>query len=432
MDVVISERKLSSIICFEDVLNLFKHFTKLTGIDVSLHDVDGNEILSYRLNPKLSICELVNDKKSKCNLLMRYSGLKAYELGEPYTFQCGTMIKCSVALLVEEEYIGSIACGPILLWDVDETAKKEINDFCNSYCTLNIELDKLITNVKQLSPENMRSAALMLNLMVDYMIKEESLMLKQRNQISKQQNQIANLLIEKRVNAAAVKSIEKANKLNPNSMSLEKELISFIQLGENSNANEIINNILGEIFAISSGNLDTIKANIYELFAILMRAAVDVGVKLVELKNPLNKVSQIISADTEYDELCFLTSEVMKEINHLIYENRSTKKSNEHLIQAISYIRKNYQGNLSLDSVSQKVYVSSYYLSHLFREEMDMTFVDYVNKVKIDKSKELLRENNMNISEVSSLVGFRDQNYFTKTFKKYIGITPSKYSKIFR
>lgn len=431
MDTIISEKKLDAIISFKDVLNLFKHFTKLTGIDVSLHDVEGDEILSYRSNPALSICTQVNDKKSKCNLLMRYSGLKAYELGEPYIFQCGTMIKCSVALLVEEEYIGSIACGPVLLWDLDDIAKKEMHEFCETYCTLNCEIDDLLANVKHLSPENMRSAAKMLNLIVDNMIKEQSTMLKQRKQISKQQNKIANLLIEKKVNAATIKSIEKTTKLNQYSQSLEKELITFIQLGENTNANEIINNILGEIFAISSGNLDTIKANIYELFAILMRAAVDVGIKLVALKEPLNKVSQIISSDTQYDQICFLTSEVMKEINHLIYENRSAKKSNEHLIHAISFIRKNYQDNISLDIVSQEVFVSSYYLSHLFREEMDMTFVDYVNKVRIDKSKELLRENVKNINEISSSVGFGDQNYFTKTFKKYTGITPSKYSKIF-
>ncbi len=432
MDIRFSEKKLSSIICADDILKLFKHFAELTGIDVSLHDTDGKEILSYRLNPSLSICELVKDKKAKCNLLMRYSGFKALELGEPYIFQCGTMVKCSVALLVEEEYIGSIACGPILLWDIDEIAKKDMLDFCKNNCTPYVDFDRILANVKQLTPDNMRSAAQMLNMFVHYMIKEESLLLKQRNQISKQQNQIANLLIEKKVNAATVETLEKNKKLSQYSMSLEKELISFIQTGESTNANAIINNILGEIFAISSGNLDTIKANIYELFALLMRAAVDVGVKLVDLKEVLNNVSQIISADTKYDQICFLTAEVMKDINHLIYNNRSIKKSNEHLIHAISYIRKNYHDDMSLNSVSQKVFVSSYYLSHLFRDEMDMTFVDYVNKVRIDKAKELLRNSEMNINEVAMSVGFCDQNYFTKMFKKHTGITPSKYIKIFK
>ncbi|MBI9008504.1 MAG: helix-turn-helix domain-containing protein [Tenericutes bacterium] len=432
MNVKISKKKLSDVICFDDILNLFKHFTKLTGIDVSLHNVDGLEMLSYRSNPSLSICELVNDKKTKCNLLMRYSGLKALELGSPYTFQCGTMVKCSVALLVDEEYIGSIACGPVLLWEVDDIAKKEINDFLKNYCTPKHGFEQVLTNVKQLTPDNMRSAAKMLNLIVDYMIKEESLMIKQQNQISSQQNQIADLLIEKKVNAATVETIEKKNKLNQYSMSLEKELVSFIQMGENENANAIINNILGEIFAISSGDLDTIKANIFELFALLMRAAVDVGVKLIQLKNVLNKVSEILSAETKYDNVCFLTSEVMKEINHLIYENRSKKKSNDHLIKAISYIRNNFQKNISLDIVSKEVFVSSYYLSHLFRDEMDLTFVDYVNKVRIDRSKELLRNSKMNINEIASTVGFSDQNYFAKTFKKYVGSTPSKYIKIFK
>jgi len=208
-------------------------------------------------------------------------------------------------------------------------------------------------------------------------------------------------------------------------------LIAFLQTGDKQNAMKILNSILGEIFSQSSGNLDIIKANIYELTAVLMRAGVDAGVALTDLSPILKIITRILSDGTEYDEVCLLTSEVMEEINHVISSNKFTKKSNENLINAISYIKKNYRTDVSLDAVSKQVFVSSYYLSHLFRDELNMTFSDYVNKVRMDAAINLMKETKMTIQEISEQCGFSDSGYFTRIFKKYHGITPKKYMSLY-
>lgn len=74
------------------------------------------------------------------------------------------------------------------------------------------------------------------------------------------------------------------------------------------------------------------------------------------------------------------------------------------------------------------MFVSSYYLSHLFRREMGVTFSDYLTKVRVSRAKELLMEGR-SVEDVSECVGYRDGNYFIKIFKKYVGVTPSKYRK---
>jgi two-component system response regulator YesN len=162
-----------------------------------------------------------------------------------------------------------------------------------------------------------------------------------------------------------------------------------------------------------------------------MRAAVDAGVSLSEMNEILKKVTIILADETQYDEVCLLTTEVMEAINQVISSNRFTKKSNENLINAISYIKKHYREDLSLDTVAKNAFVSNYYLSHLFRDEMNMTFSDYVNKVRMDAAIKLMKETKMSIQEIAVQSGFADASYFTKTFKKYHGITPKKYMSLY-
>ncbi|MDD4069068.1 MAG: PocR ligand-binding domain-containing protein [Candidatus Izemoplasmatales bacterium] len=431
MNIELSKYELNEILDFSDMINLLSHFSKLTEIDVSLHSKEGEEVLSYRLQPENSICELVKNQQNNCNYQMKYAGLKSAELGEPYIFQCGTMIKCSVPIFFEEKYLGSLACGPVLLWEPDEIAKKDLKQFTEKYHLEKKDIKQIIECVRQLTPENMRSAAGMLSLMVSYMCKDESIFIKQRNKITKQQDKIANLLIEKRIAAKSIDRIEKQNKFKKYPYELEKELIAYLQNGETKSAMEILNSLLSEIFSLSLGNLDTIKANIFELSAVLMRAAVDSGVSLSDMHEIMKKITIIIANETEYEEVCLLTAEIMEAINNVISNNKFTKKSNENLIKAINYIKKNYRIDVSLETVAKNVFVSNYYLSHLFRDEMNMTFIDYVNKVRIEAAVKLMKETNLTIQEIISQTGFSDHSYFIKIFKRHHGITPKKYMSLF-
>ena len=83
---------------------------------------------------------------------------------------------------------------------------------------------------------------------------------------------------------------------------------------------------------------------------------------------------------------------------------------------------------LTLQNLASHFKVSTSYLSKLFKKELDMCFSDYINKFRIGKSLELIRSRQMSLSEIATAVGFKDQSYFTKQFKKEIGESPKKYS----
>lgn len=93
------------------------------------------------------------------------------------------------------------------------------------------------------------------------------------------------------------------------------------------------------------------------------------------------------------------------------------------------YIRENYQEDISLSMLAELVNISPVYLSRLFKKEEGINFIDYLNQYRIEVAKKLLQDIRYNIIEVADLSGFHNTKYFSKIFKKAVGITPSEYRK---
>lgn len=92
-----------------------------------------------------------------------------------------------------------------------------------------------------------------------------------------------------------------------------------------------------------------------------------------------------------------------------------------------SYIREHYTENLSLSQVAEKLGVSNGYLSTLLNQNMGCGFVDYLNQIRIDWACCYLRQSYLKNYEIAYKVGFQDEKYFSKVFKKVIGMTPKEY-----
>jgi len=93
----------------------------------------------------------------------------------------------------------------------------------------------------------------------------------------------------------------------------------------------------------------------------------------------------------------------------------------------VSFIEKNYGKEITLNLLSKHFNVSPNYISRLFREETGETLFNYINKVRVEKAKKLLKEIELKIYEVSDRVGFKSPVHFNIVFNKYTGITPKQY-----
>lgn len=103
--------------------------------------------------------------------------------------------------------------------------------------------------------------------------------------------------------------------------------------------------------------------------------------------------------------------------------------SKDPIEKARSYIHDHYHKSISLEKVAEYAGLSPQYFTHLFKKATSQTFIDYVTDLRLKKAKELMRENQYSLKEISYMVGYRDPNYFSRVFKKEFQISPRQYQK---
>ena len=97
------------------------------------------------------------------------------------------------------------------------------------------------------------------------------------------------------------------------------------------------------------------------------------------------------------------------------------------IIKGRKFITENYDKDISLDDVSRHLNLSPYYFSKLFKSETGTTFVEYLTNLRMERAQELLKDESLSIKEICAAVGYADPNYFSRTFKKNVGVTPTVY-----
>ena len=99
--------------------------------------------------------------------------------------------------------------------------------------------------------------------------------------------------------------------------------------------------------------------------------------------------------------------------------------------KTLTYIENNYMHRLTLSSISANVNLSTSYLCRVFKSEVGTSITSYLNNLRIRKAATLIKENTFSLKEISVMVGIDDQLYFSRLFKKCMGISPSEYGKRF-
>lgn len=109
-------------------------------------------------------------------------------------------------------------------------------------------------------------------------------------------------------------------------------------------------------------------------------------------------------------------SRVRKREHHIIYE-------------IVDYIERHYSEDITLQHISERFYLSREYISRKFKQEMKENISDYLTRIRIDQAKLLLRNPQLKIHEVAEMVGYRDEKYFSKVFKKMTDCSPNQYRR---
>lgn len=98
--------------------------------------------------------------------------------------------------------------------------------------------------------------------------------------------------------------------------------------------------------------------------------------------------------------------------------------------QALNYIKENFtQNDLTLNLIAEQLHISQSYLTRIIKQKTGVNFTDYLNKLRINMAINLLldKDNDYTINDISNMVGYSSQHYFSRAFKNYMGLSPNQY-----
>lgn len=201
-------------------------------------------------------------------------------------------------------------------------------------------------------------------------------------------------------------------------------IVNSIKHGNNKGALEGLNELF-EKFRKNKEPIEQIKVSNMLLCSLCFRLLANLSLDIDNIEiNEADIYKQIRQCRSIQSLLGILTG-VIDSIFKLISEN---KKQYSLIVREVNtYLHENFNKNITLQSLADYVHVNSSYLSRLFKKETGMSIIDTLNKLRIEKAKQLLMNPKNKIFEVASEVGIDDPTYFTHVFVKYAGISPKEY-----
>lgn len=195
--------------------------------------------------------------------------------------------------------------------------------------------------------------------------------------------------------------------------SLEKELSDRLKFQKYEEAFELLEEVRLEIISLVSP--EALFKSIYKLMGVLAECDEElVASRVYE--------SLMDSLDITY---------IFKTVKSFIEDLREKKEadSNIYILKVKEFIDKHYMEAIKIKDLSDYIHVSPNYLGKLFYLNTGEYLRDYINSVKLEKSRELLLSKKYQVSEVAVMVGIEDQRYFSKLFKKCYGVSPKEYGR---
>lgn len=393
-------------------------FSGACGVDCHLISPDGRTILSAagRDGQKGCACCHAVEDPAGCEKVRLYGAYQAERFGGRYIYFCPHGLAwCSSPILVGGKLAGSLACGPALIMDQEDfwttqTLKRSPGDGQD-------DLRPLLAHVPYKPPREFGDISAVLLAVAVYIGAHSRLLVAAQQQTEQQQHIGETLHHLKSIQAPPTYPLAK-----------ERELVQAIREGDQLAARRLLNELLGHILFYTGGDFPIMRTRSLELMSILSRAAADGGADL----NQVLALNHQFLCESAYlssaEDLTIWITHVIERYTSLVFDLVDIKHK-DLIYKAMDYVKQHYAERLTLDDTARYVGFSPTYFSKVFKDELHCTFNHYLNRLRIDKSKALLLSDGLSVSDVCARVGFEDQSYFIKVFRKHMGVTPGQYRR---
>jgi len=412
----------------EDILVKIKEsltiFCNCTGVPVTVYNPAGDTILA--LLSEIRFCTIFTDHdgklSKKCIDTLSFSAQFSANLGEPYIFTCpSNFINIAVPIIIDKKLFASAIVGPLAMGSIDELVLAEVFKIHPNSQALLPQISLAISEMIVYNASHIQSLSTLLfnHLIGTFKNWQDYELLKTRYQ---SQLYIGEKIMKYKENATP--TMEDISTLT----SLENKIIRFVAEHNKEKVHDILTLYYDEILVIEGGNFDNIKGRVFELFGTISQHALDSGASIQKIFsldfNQVFTMSQVHSIDALFNWIVHI-------IDHFIdnvYSSLVLAQS-DIIKQALIFIDDACCEKISLNDLAAHLHISKAYLSKLFNQEVGVSFTTFLNDKRIQKSLDYLNDKELNLAEIALQVGFEDQSYYTKVFKKLLGETPKEYRK---
>jgi two-component system, response regulator YesN len=207
----------------------------------------------------------------------------------------------------------------------------------------------------------------------------------------------------------------------------ERALLAQIRSGDRNAARQILNEMLAVIY-LSSQQLAVLRARAVELMSCLTRAAIEDNPLLEPLIEQNHAWTERLVRARDFENLSQFLMDALDEFIDAIYLH-GINRSNMKVRLALDFISANFTKPISLSLVAREVGLSPCRLAHLVKENTGHTVLQILQQVRVRHAQQLLTKTTKPCIEVAYEVGYGDQSYFIKHFKRISGTTPNRYRR---
>lgn len=206
------------------------------------------------------------------------------------------------------------------------------------------------------------------------------------------------------------------------------ELCHNICYGDSEKAIELLRKVSQQSkTSLSKDKLRNAKNKGIIFISLITRYCIDVGHFENDFYNLGDYFINEIEEAQEIKQINDILSDSVEIFSQKFQEVRSNCDVSRVVSQCVNYIYNNLQSEIKLEKVSEYLGISPQYLSKKFKQEMNVSFSEFVNRQKVEAASRMILQANADLSEISSAFCFSSQSHFTQIFKKYKGMTPGTY-----
>jgi len=343
-----------------------------------------------------------------------FSLQEAIRWGEPFVFYPSRGIVSWVVALVDQRRVHSgLIGGEVLAADI---SREEV---ISHLIEQDIEpglAKKIMANLPVWPAVRIKQAAIFLQETFYRASGWKPVLLEENRLKAVQQRQISEAMDEHKKSGETGYSIDK-----------ERMLLSLIRAGDQNSARKVLNDMLGAMYLLSP-KLAVLRARAIELMGYLTRAAIEDSPILEPLIERNHQWMRKLIVAPDFETLSHVLMQALDDFMRSIYA-RGFNCYHPHVGRILDYVALHYSEQLTLKQIAAKIGISISRVAHLVKQHTGKTVWQHLMRMRIAKARQLLENTNDQCSQIALTIGFCDQSYFTKHFRRLTGTSPAHYRR---